>query len=252
MNPVEKLDPMAIDRESPVPLYHQLKQALLAPVREGHWREGDPIPAERELCEKYGVSRITVRRAIDMLVHEGHLVAYQGKGTFVARPKLQRRLSQLRSFSEEMLAEGHQPGSVLLSLRHEKAIGDVAASLGVDEETWLWVVERLRLADGEPTGISTAHLILPEHIHLTPVDLERNESLWAFLRAKGLSFAASEDTIQAVSANEREAKLLQVPVGSPLLLVEGVVYSEQGLPVEYHKMVNRGDRYKYSVRSEHN
>jgi GntR family transcriptional regulator len=249
MGLTEILDPEAVDRDAPLPLYHQLRQALLAPMQEGHWREGDLIPTEREICDMYKVSRITVRRAIEMLVREGYLVAHQGKGTFVARQKIQRHLTRLKSYSEEMQAEGHRPGSHLLSLRHERAVGDVAEALRLDDQQWVWVVERLRLADDEPTAISHAYLHLPPEVYLTPAEIQQNVSLWGVLYAKGVTFAYSEDTIQAVPATEREASLLEVPPGSPLLMVEGVVYTDQGSPVEYHKMLNRGDRYKYSVRT---
>ena len=245
------LDLDAVDRDAPMPLYHQLRDALLAPMRAGQWREGDPIPTEREICDAYNVSRITVRRAIDELVRDGYLLTQQGRGTFVARPKIHRNLSQLKSFSEEMATDGHRPGSQLLSLRHERASGDVASALQVAEGAWIWVVDRLRLADDEPMGLSTAHLVLPPDVVLTPAELQAEVSLWNILRGKGINFAESEVTIQAVAANVREAEMLRVAAGAPLLMVLGVVSSVDGSPIEYHKMICRGDRYKYSVRIGH-
>ena len=246
---VAVLDPLAVDRDAPLPLYHQLRQALLAPLERGHWKEGDPIPTEREICDTYNVSRITVRRAVTELVREGYLVSHQGKGTFVARPKIQRQLTLLRSFSEEIGAAGLQPGSRLLSLRQEPALGDVAVALGLEEGDWIWIVERLRLVDGEPTIVSTAHLRLPPHVILTPAQLHGGGSLWAALRSQGVTLDRSESTIQAVSGNERESQLLEVEPGSPLLLVESVVYSADDTPIEYSRMVSRGDRYQYTVRT---
>ncbi len=243
------LDPAAVDRESPLPLYHQLRQALLGTLEQGHWQKGDPIPTEREICDTYGVSRITVRRAINDLVREGYLVSQQGKGTFVARPKIQRQLSQLRSFSEEMEALGLRSGSQLLSLRQEPAIGDVAAALQVKEGEWIWIVERLRLADDEPTIVSTSHLRLPAHVVLTPAQLHGQASLWRVLRSQGVTFARSEATIQAVEGSAHESELLEVQPGSPLLLVESIIYSDDDVPVEYTRMISRGDRYKYTVRT---
>ena len=243
------LNPDAIDRTAPLPLYHQLREALLEALQSGYWQEGDPIPTEREMCRNYDVSRITVRRAIEDLVRDGFLVTRQGKGTFVARPKIQRHLSQLKGFSDEMIEEGHRPGSRLLSLRHEPAAGKVADALGVEHGAWIWIVERLRLADEEPMGISRAHLHLPSGTYLTPDELRQQQSLWGLLREKGITFASSEVTIQAVLATEQEAELLGVAPGVPLLLVEGVVCAPDGSPIEYYKMVNRGDRYKYNCRT---
>lgn len=249
MASVSVLDPAAIDRDAPLPLYHQLRQALLEPLERGRWKEGDPIPSEREICDTYGVSRITVRRAVNELVREGFLESYQGRGTFVARPKIQRQLSQLSSFSEEIAAAGLRAGSRLLSLRQEPAVGDVAAALRLPEGEWIWIVERLRLVDDEPTIVSVSHLRLPPHILLTPGHFQHDASLWAVLRAQGLVFARSESTIQAVRGNERESQLLGVQLDSPLLLVESITHSDEGMPIEYCRMVSRGDRYKYTVKT---
>ena len=248
MAPTNTLAPANIDRSSPVPLYSQLKDALLMFIETGEFQEGDPIPTERELGEQFQVSRITVRRAIAELSRTGYLTTHQGKGTFVATPKLDRPMSQLKSFSSAVTAEGHQPGSRLLSLHHERASGKAASFLRITENSWIWRIERLRLADGEPIGISSVCLNLPPDIFLTPAELEREVSLWSILERKGVDLAESEETIQSMAASESQAELLQVEPGFPLLLVEGVVYTSHRIPVEYHCIFNRGDRYKYSIR----
>ncbi len=239
--------PAAVDRDLPVPLYSQLRDALLALIQTKALQEGDAIPTELELSRMFAVSRITVRRAIDELVREGLLTTRQGKGTFVARPKIQRPMTRMQSFSTATAEEGHLPGSRLLALRHEKATPAVALALGVETEQWLWVVERLRLVDGEPIGLSEVYLNLPPNLYLTPAELEQNSSLWSLLEQKGIVLCKSAETIQAISANQKQAELLQIEVGSPLLLIEGVVSTAEANPVEYHRMFNRGDRYKYSV-----
>lgn len=243
------LDLVDIDKDAPLPLYHQVREALMTLITDGALQEGSLIPTEREIGEKLQVSRITVRRAIDELVREGYLVTQQGKGTFVARPKIKRRTTQMKSFSEQMLEEGHRPGSQLLSLRHEKATGHVASMLQIKTDDWIWVVERLRYADDEPICISLTYLNLPLEVVLTPAELQRETSLWAIMEKKGIRLKKSEATVQAIPAGEREAELLQIETGLPLLLVEGVVYTDDDAPVEYHQMFNRGDRYKYSIQS---
>ena len=248
MTVANKPTPTFIDRDSPVPLYFQLKDALLTLIHEGQLGEGDPIPTERELGERFQVSRITVRRAIDELARTGYLTSHQGKGTFVAKPKLQRPMGQLKSFSSAITDEGHYPGSRLLSLRHERAGGEIAPFLQVAEDTLIWVVERLRLADNEPIGLSSVYLNLPAPLFLTPAELDREVSLWVILAKKGISLAKSEETIQSVAASKKQAELLQVEPGFPLLLVEGIVFATNGSPIEYHRIFNRGDRYKYSIQ----
>lgn len=243
------LDVADINKDGPLPLYHQVREALLALIVDGGLEEGSLIPTEREIGEKLQVSRITVRRAIDELVREGYLVTQQGKGTFVARPKIQRRMNQMKSFSEQMSEEGHRPASQLLSLRHEKATGHVASVLSINNDDWVWVVERLRYADEEPIGISVTYLNLPLDATLTPAELQREPSLWAILETKRIQLTRTEETVQAIKAGEKEAELLHIEAGDPLLLVEGVVYTDENNPIEYHQMFNRGDRYTYSIQS---
>jgi GntR family transcriptional regulator len=239
--------PLRIDKDSPLPLYSQLREALLALLKHGEFQEGDPFPTERELGEMYQVSRITVRRALDELVREGYLIAHQGKGTFVAKPKISRHVPQMRSFSQEMADQGQRPGSRLLSLGHQKAGQRIATALSLPEGSWVWVVERLRLANDEPICISLVYLNLPPQITLTPAELEQETSLWKILENKGIHFAYREENIQAIAAGAREAELLLIEPGAPLLFVEGTVYSDRGDPIEYHQMHNRGDRYNYTV-----
>lgn len=240
---------IVVDRSSPLPLYHQVREALLDMLKTGPYQPGSLFPTEQELSGRFDVSRITIRRAIDELVREGYLLPRQGKGTFVAKSKIQRHMSSLKSFSEEMKQEGHQPESKLLAVRHERANQRVGSMLNLETGSWVWLVERLRLADKEPICISIAYLNLPLDISLSPTELEKQVSLWSLLRTKGIILSRSDETIQAVAAGPQESELLQIPAGSPLLLVEGTVYSDQGIPTEFHQMYNRGDRYTYSVQT---
>lgn len=209
---------------------------------------GDAIPTEQELGQSFRVSRITVRRAIDELVREGHLVTRRGKGTFVAQAKIERPMTRMNSFSVATAEEGYRPGSRLLALRHEKAESEVAQALQIERGQWIWVVERLRLVDEESLGVSEVYLNLSPDLYLTPIELEQEGSLWSILEQKGVALAKSDETIQAVLAGDKHAELLGIETGAPLLLIEGIVYTDQGLPVEYHRTFNRGDRYKYSVQ----
>ena len=238
-----------IDHDNPLPLYSQLREGLLALLKDGQFEEGDSFPTERELVQKYGVSRITVRRAVDELVREGYLIARQGKGTFVAKPKLSRHVPQMKSFSQEMADQGRRPGSHLLSLGHQRVGERIATALSLPEDSWVWVVERLRLADDEPICLSLVYLNLPQQVSLTPAELEQEPSLWKILASKGIELAYRDENIQAISAGAREAELLKVEVGAPLLFVEGTVYADRGEPIEYHQMHNRGDRYSYTVQT---
>jgi GntR family transcriptional regulator len=237
-----------IDRNTPVPLYYQLKLIILNMVNNGQLKAGDAIPSEKELGKKYNLSRITVRSAIQELVQEGYLVKKRGVGTFVAGPKIRRGIDRLNSFSADMISSGHKPGTILMEFGVEKAIGTVAASLKIPEGQKVWFVERLRTVDGEPIGHSLSYLNLPEGIDLKEEELSKELSLWSLLEEKDLNIKEVEDTVQAIVANSRQAKLLHVQYGAPLLLIEGVAYGADDMPIEYSRVVNRADRFKYSIR----
>jgi GntR family transcriptional regulator len=249
MIPLNALEYYEIDKESPLPLYLQVKDALMKIITESGLQPGSLIPTEREIGDALKVSRITVRRAIDELVRRGYLVTYQGKGTFVARPKIQRRTTQMKSYTEQMLEEGKIPGSQLLALRHEKASSLIASALQIKPGDWVWAVERLRYTDNEIICISLSYLNLPSDISFNPTEFQQQQSLWSILDEKGYKIHHSETTVQAILANSRQAELLKIKSGSPLLLLEGVAYLDDGTPIEYSQIFNRGDRYKVFIQS---
>jgi len=229
---------MKLDRTSPVPLYHQLKEILESQIKEGHLKPGEAIPAGWELCERYGVSRITVQRALAELQQEGYVDRQQGRGTFVRR-RIRREIGRMISFSEGMRAQGREPGSRLLNLQHKPADKSVASMLNLQEGDPIWVIERLRLADEEVVRFSSSYLRLPSHVSLEPSELEREVSLWALLEKKGIYLAEGNITAEAIAASPYYAKLLGVKEGVPLLLTEGIHYSEAGTPVEYFRVISR-------------
>ncbi|MCL4458834.1 MAG: GntR family transcriptional regulator [Chloroflexi bacterium] len=234
-----------LDRNSPVPLYYQLSEILLNQITGGSLKPGNTIPTERELIEIYGVSRVTVRTAVEELVKRGYIRREKGRGTFVASPRIQRDVARLISFSEEILARGMKPGSRLLALRREPATDRVARELQVEAGELIWFVERLRLADAEPVALNLSYLRLPQGVTLTESELESEVSLWTLLMRKGITMAEGDKTIEAIVADEWAAKLLGVGRKDPLLLVEGVVYGVDGTPIEFHQIIGRADRYKY-------
>lgn len=236
-----------LDRNSPVPLYHQLKEFLLERVERGDYPVGDSIPTEMELVEGYGISRATVRRAMQELEQEGVIDRLPGKGTFVLRAKVKRGLTRLTSFTEDMQARGYEVTSRLLKCSKEKPPSYVAEMLHTPLDQPLLFISRLRYADEKPIAINNSYLNLPEGIFINEDELRRTGSLFALLERKGIKIMESERTIEAVAANEERARLLGMPAGAPLLLVEGVVYTLNHMAVEYHQVISCGDRYKYSL-----
>jgi GntR family transcriptional regulator len=238
-----------VDCETEVPLYRCIEEDLLAQITEGRLNPGDLIPAERELCEHYGVSRITVRRAISELQIRGSVRRQQGKGTFVSHARIERAIGRMQSFSEEMRAQGHKPGSKLLNLQHCPADHSTAMLLHLDEGAPVWIVERLRLADDEVVAFSISWLNLPPDAYLAPMELRTESSLWSLLAGKGVYVGGGHTTVRATIADARYAGLLGIAEGEPLLVRTGVNHGTGTpmVPVEAYEIVSRADRYQYSL-----
>lgn len=238
-----------VDASSILPKYYQLKDILLQKIEDGDWQPEEAIPSERELEEIYNVSRTTVRKALDMLVAKGHLYREHGRGTYVAFPRLQQSLHSLTSFTEDMRRRGMEPGQRILTVDCIPPSKRIHRALALGpEENLVLRVERLRLGNGEPVGIHDAYLPLCGENPITADDLARTGSLYALMRTKhNLIVFDADETLEATIADEIEAQLLQIPVGSPLLLIERTSRMESGRPIEFVRMLYRADRYKYYV-----
>jgi len=230
------------------PKYHRVKAEMLARIADGIWSPGMAISPELDLCEEFGVSRITVRRAIGDLIHDGKLQAVQGKGTFVTRPKLQERFVQRASgFYEDMERRGIQPQTVILRQDTIPAPADVASWLGRPAGERVHIVVRTRAVQDETILVSTTYI--PEM--LCP-DLMRHDlaagSLYRLLRQDyGLKIARGERNLEAVAAGFWEARILDVPLASPLLRLDSVAYRADGQAFEYSQALHRGDRARIAV-----
>ena len=233
-------------RRHPVPLYFQLKTWLLEMIENDELKPGDCIPSERELSEKHNISRMTVRQAVSELVHEGLLVRKQGKGTFVAEPKIEQGLLELTSFTEDMRQRGLSPSTRPLGVHAEPASKRVARALDLGIDTRVVVVERLRLADGVPMALERSHLAYEVGVPLLDEDL--SGSLYDVIENKfGIQLARARQTLEPVSATANEAEILEVEEGAPLLALERTSFSSLGRPIEFVRSLYRGDRYKFVV-----
>jgi GntR family transcriptional regulator len=237
-----------IDLTSHIPYYLQLIEALKEKINQGEWKPGDQIPSEPELCETYGVSRTVVRQALREIELEGLIVRRKGKGTFVAEPKISESLAQkLTGFYQDMVERGHKPVTQVLWHKVQPASAKVARYLGIEPGTPVIAIKRLRFVEEEPIVIVTSYL--PNHLcpSLAEVDLT-NRSLYEYLEKEcGLMIARGRRAIEAVAANESEAKLLQVEEGAPLILLDSVSYLDDSTPIEYYHAVHRGDRSRFEV-----
>jgi len=228
--------------------YHRVKAEMLARIADGLWSPGMAISSELDLCEEFGVSRITVRRAISDLVHDGKLQTVQGKGTFVTKPKLQERFVQRASgFYEDMERRGLQPQTVILRQDTIPAPSDVALHLGQSVGERVHVIVRTRAVQYETILVSTTYipaLLCPD---LMGHDLAAG-SLYRLLRQDyGLKIARGERSLEAVAAGPWEARVLDVALASPLLRLDSVAYRADGQAFEYSQALHRGDRARIEV-----
>jgi GntR family transcriptional regulator len=204
---------------------------------------GQPIPAERQLAIDLGVSRLTLRAALDELVRDGHLDRRHGSGTYVTEPKIAQPLT-LTSFSDDMRRRGMNPGSRTLELTTTTAGARLAHRLGVSPEARLVRVKRLRLADGQPMAMEVLHV--PEELvpGLTKADFE-DHSFYELLRERyGITIGSGTQSIEPTVTSEEESEVLNVPLHTPAFLFERTTVSESGRTVEFVRSIYRGDRYR--------
>jgi GntR family transcriptional regulator len=204
---------------------------------------GDAIPSERQLCADLGVSRLTVRAALDDLVRDGMLVRRHGSGTFVSEPKIAQELT-MTSFTEDMRRRGMEPGSKTLELRIVAAGAHLGRLLHVSPSEPVVIISRLRLADRETMAIETLHVRSSLVPGLTHDDLER-QSFYDILQERyGIEIVGGTQTIEPTVTNEEESAALGVPLHSPAFLFERTTRAADNGIVEYVRSIYRGDRYK--------
>ena len=243
-----------LDREGPLPLYFQLREALQADIRDRGLKPGDRLPTEQELERRYGVSRSTIRQALSDLESEGVVRRIQGKGTFVGTPKIQH-VPVLASFSELLRAQGYEPAHRLIASAVRSAPAAVAEGLEVEEGSPCRFLRRLFLADGDPVGVAETWIpsaLLGPHDDLLEHGAIEHGSLYELLQAQpiGLVLARAVETINPGLAEEPDAGLLGCEPGDPLLVIKRISFTPQGRPVEWTQLLFAGDRYEYRVEMQ--
>jgi GntR family transcriptional regulator len=227
-----------------VPLYYQIEQRILEAIQGGTLGPGDQIPTEAELAERHGVSRITAKRALDDLVHKGLAFRMQGKGTFVASRRL-RDISGFGSFTEDFRSRGMVPSSRILHFEVETPGEDIRERLGLDAGTQAYRIRRLRMADGEPVAVETAHLSCGLCPGLLASHLE-GHSLFALLQERFSIVPSWADAeIKARLATKAEGGLLGMKIGEPVLEARRTTYTTNYEVIECVESVYRGDRFAF-------
>lgn len=239
---------LRLDRSSPVPLYFQVAEALEKAITEGVLPPGTRLDNEILLAEQLGLSRPTMRRAMQYLVDKGVLVRRRGIGTRVVQPKVRRPLG-LSSLYEDLAASGQKPTTTVLSLKVEPATAEMAATLGVEPGDEISVLVRLRSAAGRP--IARMCNYLPHTISglaeaLDAEALER-QGLYQVIRSVGVQLHAADQTIGARTATAEEAKLLGERRGAALLTMQRTAFDDHGRIVEFGSHLYAASRYSFAL-----
>ena len=233
-----------LQTESASPLYQQIIQRIREDMDRGVYPVGSRIPPEHELEKHYQVSRVTVRRALSDLTRMGLLERKQGKGTFVSQPRDMRNLKNVHSFHDSCVQNGVTPGTRVVHVREVPADERDRIGLKLGREDRVVEILRVRLADGVPVVLEQNRFTMA-YAYLEEQDLRG--SLYQVLRDFGVEPKQGTHEISLCTAGEREAELLAVPEGTPLLLLDEVIFDGRGRPLHTSRQWIRGDRFVFRI-----
>jgi GntR family transcriptional regulator len=235
---------LRVDRNSPVPLYFQVAQHLEQLIESGEMPTGTRLENEIDLADQLGLSRPTMRRAIQYLVDRGLLVRKRGVGTQVVHAKVRRQV-ELTSLYDDLDKNQRAPTTEVLSFKREPLTEVLAPDLGLAIGTDVYVFERVRYADGEPLALMRNY-VPAGLLAMDAEDLEAH-GLYNLLRANGINLRIARQSIGARAATAAEARALAEPRGAPLLTMERAAYDEQGRTIEHGQHVYRASRYSFDL-----
>jgi GntR family transcriptional regulator len=238
---------MTFERKTGIPLYLQIKEHLLDRIDSGAWAEDSLIPTESELCGEYGVSKITVREAVKILVMDGRLSRVPGRGTFVTKRKIEQRLNRFFSFTRWARQNGIEPASRVLKIETMPSDRHIAMHLGIPEAQPVIRIERLRLGNNEPLMLETIWMdagLCPDiHLH----DLA-NVPLNTILETEyGIVLGRAMESIEPRTADTYVSRLLAIDKDVLLMLVEHTAHALDDRIAYFVTSLYRGDRVKFSI-----
>jgi GntR family transcriptional regulator len=236
----KRLNLLRPNSEDPTPLYLQLAHKLAEAINEGRWQADKALPSERALSEQLGVSRVTARKALDVLAEQKLIDRRQGSGTFIA-PRLEQPLSRLTSFTEMLKAKGFESSSKWLERKIDTPTDDEMLKLGLSPTSQVARLERLRLADSVVMAIERSAL----PVAYVPDPLAVESSLYAYLDAAGHRVVRALQHIRAVNASKRIAKLANLGPGEAMLLVTRIGFDGDNVPIELTDSYCRNDYYDF-------
>lgn len=240
---------LRIDKQSPIPRYYQLAELIREQVQRGDYQPGEQLPSVQELADQAGISRMTTRQAIDLLVRDGTLVVRQGAGTFVAEPKLVSDAIHLMGFTESMARRGIVITSRVLDQTVIVPPNPVADMLMLGSRETVVQIRRLRLMGTMPLLLETSSVPSRLCPGLETEDLT-NQSLYAILAEQyGIHLQRTHHTLETMLPGAAEYQYFGHDLRTPVIVQEGIAYLENNIPAEYFRAVYRGDRFKFELEN---
>ncbi len=239
---------MKLDKESVIPLYYQLADFLREDIRNSVLKSGDIVPSENELIKLHNISRGTVREAMRLLLREGIIKRHRGIGTFVTPSKVEHETSEVTSFSRVMLMSGKRPSARVLLTEIIPAPGYIAQALQLENDKRVVLIKRLRYGDSEPFLIE--HSYYRHDVGKLLLNEKLEESLYKILQDKyNFQLVRSEKVLEVTSADREDADMLQIKMGSPIIILKRKVFDHFNKPIEYAEDIYRSDRTKFKIKS---
>lgn len=230
-----------------VSLYIQIAEGLIAQIESGELAPGDRLPPERELSERLGVNRMTLRQALQVLEMRGLLTRQQGVGTHIAQPKIERAAGRVTSFTKGMQRRGYKTGARLIMLERRAVEVSVANRLNLPVSAPVYYGHRLRLLNQEPVMLEKFILPVQRFPGLEGHDLD-NRSIYEIMETEyGVSVDRAQKSLEAVCATEYEARCLGIEPGASLMLEQRLAFDQNDQPVEIGKDLYRGDRFRFVI-----
>ena len=237
-----------LERQNPKPLYAQLQDIVREKIEGEDWQPHNIIPSENELSKMYGVSRMTARSVVSHFVREGLLYRVPGKGTFVSEPKITTTSLLYMGIREQLERMGYQTNTKLIEAEKVSCPESILKKMYLPKESEAYKIVRLRYIKDEPLSIHTSYIPTIYGNNLEGKDLEGEQLCVILDKEYGLKRGKVIETLESTLASDREADLLSVKSGYPLLLLQDIIYNTEGKPFEYTEVLFRGDKIKISFR----
>lgn len=237
-----------IDRKKPIPYYYQIQQQIIAAIENSEWKPDEFIPSERELSDKFKVSRITTRKALDNLMIEGYIKKIKGKGAVVAKPRIEEQLfNRLIGTFQDLKDKGYEIKNEILSFEVLKTEKNITKELNLSENEEVFRFERLRYIDEEPYHFSRT--FIPKKIcpNFDPKFLVDNSLIQVLENKYDLKIYKLKRVLQANVATVEDSKLFKIKIGSPILTFFNTAFIKDGTAIEYTLNKIRGDMSKFEI-----